>query len=127
MAFADDFASCLSPLPTPGQLADTVGDLLDFLHKLHTAWEAAGGNDDELLTALVAGGATGIDEATAAVLAEAAGVTVVAYITACVGCAVVAAGPAIWSAIASSDDDYLKSQLTLAANDKGIPQDTATA
>jgi NADH dehydrogenase FAD-containing subunit len=128
MAFADDFASCLSPLPTPGQLGDSLSDLLEFLHKLHSAWEASGGDDEMLLTALVAGGALGIDEATASALAAAAGVTVVAYLAACISCAVVAAGPAIWSAIASSDDDYIKNQLQLAANDKGIaPPDTATA
>ena len=124
MGFSDCFSSCMSPLPVPN--VDGLNEALEFLHKLHDAWENAGGNEELLLSGLVAAGAvTGIDEAA---LAAAGGVTVLAYIALCVGCAAGCAGASIWDAIASSDTpDWLQSELTTAANDKGISKPDAVA
>jgi catalase (peroxidase I) len=125
MSFADDFASCLSPLPTPGNVLDSASDVLEFLHKIHTAWENSGGDDEMLLSALVTAGAvSGIDEAA---VAAAGSVTVLAYIGACAGCAASAAGSSIWRALTASNDQFINQQVTLAANERGIPQDTAMA
>jgi hypothetical protein len=123
----------MSPLPTPGAILDSAGEVAEFMHNLHQAWEAAGGEVELTLGALAAlGAATGIDEGVLAVLAEAAEVTVLAYLAACASCAVVAAGQSIWSLIASADDAAIGSMLASAANEKGIPQpseegSTATA
>lgn len=125
MSFSDDFTSCLSPLPAPQNVLDSAGDFLEWLHQLKDAWDAAGGNDEALITGLIAAGAvTGIDEAAVATLA---GVTVATYIAACLGCLASAAGSAVWDLISSTDDSYLKDKLTVAANDKGIPKDTQVA
>jgi len=108
----------MNPLPTPGDVLDSADDFLEWLEKLHSAWENAGGDEEMLMAALIAAGAvTGIDETAVAALA---GVTVLAYISACAGCLVVAAGSSIWDLISSTDDSFIKDKLTVAANDKGI-------
>jgi|HubBroStandDraft_5_1064220.scaffolds.fasta_scaffold10479_4 hypothetical protein len=120
MSFASDFKSCLSPLPAPDDFLDSADDFLEWLEKLHSAWESSGGDEEMLMAALVAAGAvTGIDEAGLAVLA---GATVSAYITACIGCLASAAGSQIWDLISSADDSFIKDQLVVAANDRGIPK-----
>jgi hypothetical protein len=129
MGFSDSFASCMSPLPTPAQLLDSAGEALEFLHRLHQAWEAAGGDEEMTMGALVALGAvTGIDEATLAVLGEAATVTVMAYIAACVGCLVAAAGSSVWDLISSNDvAGWAKDQLVAEAQKQSIPNPSAVA
>jgi hypothetical protein len=128
MAFSSDFISCMAPLPAPGQVVDDAGEFVDWLERLHGAWENAGGEEEMTLAALLALGAwAGVDETFVAAVAASAEITVVAYITACAGCLVSAAGSSIWGLISSSSDAYIKDQLTVAANDKGIPQDTAVA
>ena len=59
MSFTDDFNSCMSSsgLPTPSQVFDSLSDALEFLHQLHTAWEASGGDEEMTLAALAAAGA----------------------------------------------------------------------
>ncbi len=126
MSFTDDFNSCMSSsgLPTPGQVFDSLSDTLEFLHKLHDAWEAAGGGEEMTLAALAAAGAaTGIDEGVLAILAGAGTVTVSFYMGACFTCMVKAwpSSGMSWSAfLASTDDSWEQSQLTVAANDQGI-------
>src|SRR5262249_12800230 len=84
MSFSDDLTSCMSPLPAP--TVEGANELMEFLDQLHSAWESSGGDEEMLLTALVAAGAvTGIDEAA---LATAGTVTVVAYLAALVACSV---------------------------------------
>jgi hypothetical protein len=124
MSFVDDFRSCMSPLPIPD--VDGVNEALEFLDKLHSAWENAGGDEEMLMTALLAAGAvTGIDEGAIAALGTA---TVAAYIAACVACAVSAAGSSIWDLISSSSTpSWLQGDLRTAANDKGITPADATA
>ena len=126
MSFSSDFTSCMSPLPTPGAVLDDAAEFMDWLEQLHGAWENAGGEEEMTLAALLALGAfTGVDETFVAAVGASAEITVVAYITACAGCLVSAAGSSIWGLITASSDTYIKDQLTVAANDKGIPQDTA--
>jgi hypothetical protein len=108
--FTSDFNACMSAngLPTPGQVADSVGDVLEFLHKLHVACESAGVEvDSETIGALIAAGAAvGIDEAVLAALGAAAGITVGAYIGACAGCvASVVASDILGPLLASADPD----------------------
>jgi hypothetical protein len=125
MSFESDFDSCLSPLPPPSGVVDSVGDLLEFLERLHTAWEQSGGNDEMLLVALAATvpELAGVAEAAA----DAATVTVIAYALACAGCAAKAAGPAIWDILTAANDGWAKQAVMTAANDAGIPHDTAVA
>jgi Fe-S cluster biogenesis protein NfuA len=135
MSFTDNFNSCMSSsgLPTPSQVFDSVTDAVEFLEQLHTAWEAAGGDEEMTLAALAAtaGAATGIDEGVLAILATAGAVTVAAYLGACAGCLVGAAlssGMTWQNLIASTTDSWTQNQLTVAANDQGIdPTVTATA
>jgi hypothetical protein len=108
--FSTDFNSCMSSngLPTPGEIADSAGEVLELLHKLHTACEAAGVDvSEETLGALAAlGAATGIDEEVLAALSAAAQVTVAAYVGACAGCVVsVVASDALPQLLASADPD----------------------
>lgn len=133
MGFSDSFSQCMSPLPTPSELLDAAGEVVEFLHKVHQAWEAAGGDEELTIAALVAAGAaTGVDEATLAVLgeiaAQAAEVTVVAYTAACVGCLVGAAGSTIWQIVASNDTpSWLQGQLQNQAQQQGVTDPNATA
>lgn len=126
MSFTDDFNACMSSsgLPTPRQVFDSVSDALEFLHQLHTAWEAAGGEVEMTLAALAAAGAaTGIDEGVLVILAGAGTVTVSFYLGACFSC-LVRAWPSTgisWpDFLASTDDSWVQNQLTVAANDQGI-------
>jgi hypothetical protein len=119
MGFSDDFAACMSPLPVPS--LDGLDEVAEFLDKVHNAWESAGGNDEVLLSALVAAGAvTGIDEAA---LGTAAALTVGAYLAACAGCLASVLASDVWDAItAPVVPDWLQQALTVAANEKNIPQ-----
>ena len=133
MSFSESFSQCMSPLPTPKEILDSTGEVVELLHKLHQAWEAAGGDEEMTIAAVVAAGAaTGIDEAALAVLgeiaADAAAVTVVAYTAACVGCLVSAAGTSIWQIVASNDTpSWLQGQLQDQAQQQGVANPSANA
>lgn len=85
--FSENWVQCMH---NSGLLVPTVEDAneaLEFLHKLHSAWENAGGEAELTIGALLAAGAlVGVDEAALAVLGEVAQVAVLFYISACVGC-----------------------------------------
>lgn len=133
MGFSSDFAACMSPLPTPGQIGDSTAEVLEVLHKLHDAWEAAGADEEMALAALVAlGAATGIDEEVLAALgqavAQAAAITVVAYIAACVACVVSCGGSSVWNLIKSgATPSWLQGQLTAEAEKQGVENPEAVA
>jgi len=130
MSFSDDFNSCMSSsgLPTPSQVFDSLSDALEFLHTLHNAWENAGGDEEMTLAALVAAGAlVGVDETALAALGAAAGITVVAYLAACLACVVSVTGSSIWNMISSTDDSWLKDQLVAQADQQNIPNPSANA
>ena len=72
-------------LPVPD--VQTLNEALEFLDKVHSAWENAGGGEELLIGALIAGGAVvGVDEAALAVLGEVAQVAALAYLGACITC-----------------------------------------
>lgn len=134
MSFSNDFANCMSSsgLPSPSDVFDALSDALEVLHKLHNAWENAGGDEEMTMVALLAlGAAVGIDEAAlaalAAAFAEAAAITVTAYLAACLTCVVSATGSAVWNAISSTDDSWLHDQLVAQAEAQDIPNPTAIA
>jgi hypothetical protein len=119
----------MSPLPTPSELVADANEAAEFLEQLHQAWENAGGDEEMLLSALVAlGAATGIDEAALGVLAEAGTVTVTAYLSACVACLATTAAESVWAIVASNDTQpWLQNQLRDEANQQGIAQPNSTA
>ncbi len=112
--FSDAFNACMSSngLPTPGQVVDSVGDVLELLHKLHTACEAAGADEEMTIGALIAAGAVvGIDETVLAALGAAAGITVGAYIAACAACVVSAVTPDILQPLLASAEPDVQNQF----------------
>lgn len=129
MSFSDDFAQCMSPLPTPGQILDSADQIVEFLDQLHTAWESAGGDMEMTLGALAAlGAATGLDESVVAILATAGEVLVSAYIGDCVRCLTSAAASSVWDLISSNDTQpWLQDQLTAEADRRGIQNPAALA
>jgi hypothetical protein len=124
MSFSSDLSSCMSPLPAP--TIDGVEEFLDWLHQVHTAWEASGGESEMLIAGLVAAGAvTGIDEAA---LAAAGAATVMAYLAVATGCMTSILASDVWDWItADTTATWLQSQLMAQAQSQGISQPEATA
>ena len=124
MSFSDDLTSCMSPLPAP--TVEGADELMEFLDQLHSAWESSGGDEETLLTALVAAGAvTGIDEAA---LATAGAVTVAGYLSALIACSVTILASDVWDVVTSDVTPYwLQSDLQAQAEQQGIEQPEATA
>ena len=52
MSFSEDFKACMRPLPTPSEVLDGVGEVLEFIEKLHHALEASGGDTEIALGAI---------------------------------------------------------------------------
>ena len=89
--FSNKYMACMRSNGLPVPTLETLNEAKDFIENLHQAWEAAGGEVEMTIGALVALGAvTGIDEEILGALGQAAAVTVAAYIGACVGCLAVA-------------------------------------
>ena len=87
MSFSDDFKSCMSSNGLPVPTVEDLNQAKEIIEQVHQAWEAAGGDEQMTIAALVAlGAATGVDEEVLAALATAGAITVGAYIAACVGC-----------------------------------------
>jgi len=121
MSFVDCMQS--SGLPVPS--VDSLNDAKELIENLHQAWEAAGGEMDMTLTALLAAGAiTGIDEGAVAAVAA---VTVSAYIGACIGCLAAAGVEALKQLFASNPpQDFMSQQLASLGIDLSS-SDTAAA
>ena len=110
-------------LPTPTQVIDSIGEVLEFIHKLYEVCEAAGVDVEVTIGALItAGAAAGIDEAVLAALGAAAEVTVAAYIAACVACVASAVTPDILRDALASADPQVQSQFS-----QYVGANTATA
>ena len=89
--FSDKFTACMRGNGLPVPTMESLNEAKEFIENLHQAWEAAGGEAEMTIGALIAlGAATGIDEGVLVVLGEAAAITLAAYIGACVGCLAVA-------------------------------------
>jgi len=99
-AFFDNWKQCMNGSGLPVPSVEDANQALEFVHQLHDAWEAAGGDEEMTIGALVAAGAlTGVDEATLEVLGLVAQVAVTVYVAACVAC------------LASQALDYLKGRF----------------
>ncbi len=78
------FTECMHDKGLPVPNLDGLDEFVEFIDNLHQAWDAAGGEADTTLAALVALGAvTGVDET---ILAAAGTVAVGFYIAACITC-----------------------------------------
>jgi hypothetical protein len=85
--FSDAWVNCMRRNGLPVVEAKTVEEAIDFVEKIHTAFEKVGGDDKVLIGALlVVGGAVGLDEAALAVLGQVATVAAVTYLGACILC-----------------------------------------
>lgn len=124
MSFSDDLTSCMAPLPAP--TVEGADELMEFLDQLHSSWESSGGDDEMLLSGLVAAGAvTGVDEAA---LATAGAVTVAAYLSALVACSVSILASDVWDVISADvTPSWLQSDLQAQAEQQGVEQPEATA
>jgi len=119
MSFENEFNSCMhaSFLPTPAEVVDTAGEVVEFLEHIHTAAEAAGGMEITL-GALEAAGFAGLG----AVAADAAAVTVAAYSGAVAGCMIGAGVTSVADLLAQNDvSPEVRAEIITAANDAGIP------
>lgn len=85
-SFSDAWAHCMhgNGLPVPD--VQTLNEALEFLDKVHSAWENAGGGEELLIGALIAGGAIVVGEAALVVLGEVAQVAAFAYLGAGILC-----------------------------------------
>lgn len=125
MSFENEFNACMhaSSLPTPSQVADTAGEVLEFLEHLHTAAEAAGGMEITL-QALEAAGFVGLGP----LVGDAAAVTAAAYAGAVAGCMIGAGAVSVSDLFAENDvSPEVKDIIVTAANEAGRPVDEATA
>ena len=125
MSFVDEFDTCMhaSFLPTPAEVVDTAGEVVEFLEHIHTAAEAAGGMEITL-GALEASGFTGLG----ALVADAAAVTVAAYAGAVAGCMIGAGVTSVADLLAQNDvSPEVRAEIITAANNAGVPTDEATA
>ena len=85
--FSEAWVQCMHGVGFPVPDVETANDALEFVDKLHSTWENAGGGEELTIAALIAAGAfVGADEAVLAVLGEVAQVAVAMYITAYIGC-----------------------------------------
>lgn len=123
MSFVAEFSSCMhgSSLPTPAEVVDTAGEVVEFLEHVHTAAEAAGGMEITL-GALEAAGFTEFG----ALAGDAAAITVSAYAGAVAGCMIGAGVTSLSDLLAKNDvSPEVRDEIIAAANDAGIPTDEA--
>jgi hypothetical protein len=86
-AFSDAWIGCMRGNGFPVIDAEAVGDALEFVDSIHSAWEKAGGDEKVTIGARLAAGAfVGADKATLVVLGEAAKAVFLAYVGACIAC-----------------------------------------
>jgi hypothetical protein len=86
--FSDSWKQCMQANSLPVPDLETANEALEFLHKLHDAWENAGGEAELTIGALLVAGALAgtIGAGALEVLGEVAAVTVTLYLSACIAC-----------------------------------------
>ena len=85
--FSEALAQCMRDKALPAPNVETAREVLEFLDKLHSAWENAGSSETLTVGELIASGAlAGASEDAMLVLGLAAGAAVQVYITACLFC-----------------------------------------
>ncbi len=84
--FSENWEQCMHGMGLLVPSVEDANEALEFVHKLHSAWENAGGNEQMTIGALIVLGAfVGVDETALAALGVAAEITATAYIAACIG------------------------------------------
>ena len=113
--FFGNWEQCMHGQGLPVPNAEDAKEALELLHKLHSAWENAGGDEAMTIGALLAAGAiTGIDEE---ILGAVAQVVVVVYISACIACITSVAIDDLRGLFASNEiPDFVVAEL----NNQGI-------
>jgi len=85
--FSESWEQCMHGNGLPVPSVEDANEALELMHKLHSAWENAGGDEQMTIGALIALGAlAGVDEGALVVLGEVAQVAAALYISACIGC-----------------------------------------
>ena len=93
--FSDNWAQCMRNGGFPVPTVETANEALEYLHKLHDAWENAGGGEELTIGELLLGGAAVVGAGAAVVefgedalvvLGQIGQVAVAFYLSACVGC-----------------------------------------
>jgi hypothetical protein len=85
--FSDAWVKCMHGNGLPVPEIQELNEALEFVDKIHSAFENATGKEEITIGALLAVGAfVGFDEAALAALTQAAAITATAYLAACVGC-----------------------------------------
>jgi hypothetical protein len=111
--FSEAWAQCMHGNGFPVPDVETANEAVEFVHKLHSAWETAGGGEELTIASLIAAGAfVGADETVLAVLGEVAQIAVVMYITACIACLASVAFDDLKGLFASGDlPDFVVAEL----------------
>jgi hypothetical protein len=117
-AFAERWEQCMHGRGLPVPSVEDANEALEFVDKLHSAWENANGDEVMTIGALIALGAfTGVDEAAVEVLGEVAQVAAVLYISACIACLASVAIDDLRRRFASADlPDFVVAEL----NSQGV-------
>lgn len=117
-AFFEKWEQCMHGHGFPVPNVEDANEAIELLHKLHSAWENAGGEEVMTIGALLATGAIiGIDEAVLMVLEEVAQIAVAIYIGACIGCIASVAIDDLRGLFASNEiPDFVVAEL----NNQGI-------
>lgn len=123
--FSNAWCTCMHSKSLPVPDLETVEDALDLIHKLHDAWETAGGGEELLIGGLIAAGAlVGVDEGVVAVLGEAAQVAVGMYLLACTGCLASAAYDRL---VSLNEAGEVPPEVVAMLDEQGVDLNVATA
>jgi len=123
--FSDKWVACMQGHGLPVPNLETLNEALEFIDKLHGAWENAGGGEELLIVGLIgAGAAIGLDEAALGVLATAGQATAVLYLGACIGCL---GSAALGDLIGLNQQGVLPGYVVSILQDQGTDLNTAVA
>ena len=116
--FSEALVTCMQGHGLPVASVENVTEALEFVDKLHSAWENAGGGEELTIVALIAAGAfVGVDEGVLAALEAVGQVAAALYISACIGCIASVAIDDLKGLFASNDlPDYVVAEL----NNEGV-------
>lgn len=112
-AFFEKWERCMKKVGFPVPTAETPSEALEFLHQLHTAWEAAGGDNEMIIGVLMApGAAAAINEDAIIVLGAIANVAVIVYVNQCISCLTAVAIKDLKDLFATNDlPDFVVAEL----------------
>ena len=123
--FSDKWVGCMRSHDIPVPDLETLNEALEFIDKVHSAWENAGGGEQLLIAGLLGAGAfVGLDEAALGVLATAGEVTAILYLAACIGCL---GSAALSDLISLNEQGALPEYVVSTLQDQGTDLNTAVA